>query len=115
MKNIKSTTTKIVLQAKEANDQGLETLAKNAMAAAIVTSAELDSYALKDLKEDVKRDLWKAAAKVMIYHDVDSVDIMKVDAALEAVLDKCIAEIERSLNKKASDIGALEPKVPGQN
>lgn len=115
MKNIKSTTTKIVLQAQEANDQGLEKLAKNAIAAAKVTATELDSYALDDLKEDIKRDLWKAAAKVMIYHDVDSVDIMKVDAALELVLDKCIAEIESSLNKKSSDVGVLEPKVPGQN
>jgi len=115
MKNIKSTTTKIVLQAQEADEQGLNILAKNAMAAAKVISNELESYAFDDLKEDIKRDLWKAAAKVMIYHDVDSVDIMKVDAALELVLDKCIAEIERSLNKKTSDIGVLEPKVPGQN
>jgi len=115
MKNIKSTTTKIVLQAQEANDQGMEKLAKNAMAAAKVTATEIDTYAFDDLKEDIKRDLWKAAAKVMIYHDIDSVDIVKVDAAIESVLDKCIAEIERSLNKKTSDIGVLEPKVPGQN
>lgn len=115
MKNIKYAMKKVILQAEEAEEQGLHFLSKNAEAASVVMSSELESYAFDDLREDMKRDLWKAAAKVMIYHDVDSVDIMKVDAALELVLDKCIAEIEGSLNKKSSDVGVLEPKVPGQN
>ena len=66
-------------------------------------------------REMVKLDLWKAATCILKYYDIKSADAEKLHEALEVVASKLIEEVEHSLSVKHTQVGPLEPKVPGQS
>jgi len=106
---------KLLLQAEEARDQGMVKLA-DAIVEAIGSeaSSEKQEYTYNELYSDIHHDLWKIAKKLMIYYDVDSVDALKVDAAIISWMSKTIDEIEKELEVDEVVKGPLEPKLPGE-
>ena len=107
---------KIILQMMEAQDLGMTKLAENVKY--MITEGHLDAepkeYSYVQLKDGIKKSLWKTATLVMVYHNVDSLDVKKFDEEIDMLAEKYVCDIEKALGKKASDIGPFEPKVPGQ-
>lgn len=116
MKKLNATVyNKLLLQAEEAKHQHLTKLASGVLGAiGAFPEEEAAHYNLEELQSDVYDGLWKLAACVVKYHDVNSVDIERVDQVLEALADKLIDQVEISLRVSNEQIGSLEEKVPGQ-
>ena len=106
---------KLLLQADEARDQGMVKLA-DAIVEAIgsETSSDKTQYTYSELHDDIHRDLWKIAKNMMIYYDVDSADVLKIEAAITSWMDKTIDEMEKTLEVDSVVKGPLEPKLPGE-
>jgi|SRR5580698_5227637 hypothetical protein len=106
---------KLLLQAEEAKDQDMVKLSTGLLnALGPVPEDELVSYNFEELQGDIYTGLWKLAACVIKYHDLDSVDAEKVHQVLEIYSSKLIEEIEQSLSVDNTQVGPLEIKVPGQ-
>lgn len=105
---------RLLLQAEEAKEVGLHKLA-GAVLSSIgpVPEDENSSYSYGELQKDIHEGMWKLAANVMKYHDVNSVDIERVDEVLETFANNLIASVEETLG--ADLIGPLDPKVPGES
>lgn len=104
---------KIVIQANEAKELGFEKLAEEVLSVVgPVPREEEISYSLKELEANVKNNLWKIALEYINYHDLNSVDIQKVDAVLNALVPKVAHAIEQGI--EADGFGPLEPKLFGQ-
>lgn len=106
---------KLKLQANEAREQGMEKLAE-AVDTAIGTSPqfEVSEYSSLDLDKDVHKDLWRIAAKVLAFHDLDSANIEQIDQSLSVWAEKIISDLEKTLQVTDSIRGPLEPKLPGE-
>jgi hypothetical protein len=105
---------KMALQAEEARDLGLTKLAGNVfMAIGSVAREEKMAYNEEHLMNDVEAGLWKIAADIIAYHDLDGVDIQKVEAIVDELGERVVASIEKTLGVEG-DIGGLEEKVFGQ-
>ena len=105
---------KLLLQAQEAKYQGLNTLASgifNAIGA--YPEEENIKYSYEELNEDVYKGLWKIAGNVIQYYDINRVDAEKVNNLIESFASQFIEELEGNIDIK-SNIGPLEPKVPGE-
>ncbi len=106
---------KLLLQAEEAKERKMTKLAAAVFnTLGPIAEDESITYNFDELKDDVYQDLWKAAACVIKYHDLQSADIEKVNEALEAMASKLIDEVERSLSVDSTQVGPLEEKVLGQ-
>jgi hypothetical protein len=106
---------KLLLQTEEARDRGMTKLASGVVnALGAMPEDELVSYNFNELQNDVYDGLWKMAACVIKYHDLQSVDAERVNDVLESFASKLIEEIERSLSVDNTQVGALESAVPGQ-
>jgi hypothetical protein len=104
---------KIVCQAEEARDVGLKSLANDVFSVIGPTArTEHIAYSSEDLDGDVGNALWKVATDVVAYHDLDSVDIQKINATVRALVGVVRAAIEEELG--VGSVGPLEPKLPGQ-
>lgn len=105
---------KLVLQAEEAKDQKFIKLAE-ALESTLNAEPTSDSveYSADELRDDVYKDLWAAAASVIKYYDVQSVDVVKVSQALEDITDIIIENVAESISVE-STLGPLEPKVAGE-
>lgn len=106
---------KLVLQAEEAREtEGLTKLANHVFDSVGALHAEdLEVYSKKDLKSDIRKQLWKAAVAVISYYDPKSADIQ--------ILDEVIADISEEFLEKISSrlpdidiIGKSEAKIPGE-
>jgi hypothetical protein len=107
---------KLLLQAEEAKDRKMIKLANGILSSLTPTPEDEQlSYDYDQLQDDVYQDLWKAATCILKYYDVKSADAEKIHEALEAVASKLIEEVEHSLSVKHTQVGPLEPKVPGQS
>jgi len=107
---------KLTAQLEEAKEQGMTKLA--ACIEGILADApakERKEYSFVELREHIHQDLWKSAARVMAYHDLESVDAEKVNEAVVHLASKVLDELELTLGVDNVVIGALEPKVPGEN
>lgn len=107
----------MALQAMEAEDNGMVKLAETVkhVLRDSVFGDHIEVYSYSELKDDVKKSLWKTAMHVMQYHDIDSLDIQKFDEKMETLAEKYVKDIETAIGKKESDIGPHEPSVPGQS
>lgn len=116
MKLNKTIYNKLLLQAREAQEQGLTKLA-NGVLDAIGAHPEDESkeYYYVDVKESIYRDLWKSAAKLMVYYDLDSVQIEKLGETISFCADTVVMELERTLNVEDVVKGPLEPSIPGED
>ena len=107
---------KLLLQGQEAKDRNMTKLANGVLNSLGPTPEEDQvSYDYEQLQEDVYQDLWKAATCVLKYYDVQSADAERIHEALEAVASQLIEEVEHSLSVSHTQVGPLEPKVPGQS
>lgn len=106
---------KLLLQAKEAEFLGMEKLS-SAVVEGIGSYARDNSeffYSESELKEDVYKGLWKLAFNVVNYHDLESVDVEKLDAVIALACNSFIKEIEKTV-EKLNEIGPNEPKLVGE-
>ncbi len=106
---------KLLLQAEEARDQGMVKLA-DAITEAIgsMSNNKQEGQTYSSLQEDIHRDLWKIATKLIGFYGLDSVDALKVDTAVASWMTKTIDEIENTLEVGEVVKGPLEPKLPGE-
>jgi len=106
---------KLLLQAEEANDQGLKKLA-NALYESLADDATKDDEdsSLKELKTEVYNDLWKIATKIAGYYGSESLDAKKLDPEINYASDKLFSLFKDSLNIE-STFGLNEPEVMGEN
>ena len=106
---------KLILQAEEAKNQYMVKLASGLLnALGPVPEDDKTNYNFNELQEDVYQGLWKLAACVIKYHDLQSADAEKIHEVLEALASKLITEVEQSVNVDNTKIGPLETKVPGE-
>lgn len=106
---------KLLLQAEEAKDRNLTKLA-NGIVKAIGSMPEEEkvNYSYSELQDDLYDGLWKLAANIIKYYDLNSVDAEKLDKTLESLANKVINEVEKTLDIDLV-IGPYEVKVPGQD
>lgn len=106
---------KLTAQAAEAKNRGLVKLAESIVEAVGDDSSEQPTeYSYAQLTEDVQKDLWKLATKIMVYYDVKSVNAEKVHEAVVHAASQVMEDLEDVLTIEQS-VGPLEPKVPGEN
>lgn len=116
MKNLKDVIyNKILIQAEEARELGFDKLAEDVlsvMGPISRTDDEQITYSSAEISKDVHQKLWKIAMDYIKFHDVDSVDIQKIDETLKDLGKTISKNIENALG--TSNIGKIEPKLPGQ-
>lgn len=106
---------KLLLQANEAKDIGLKKLGSAVLnSIGPLPEDEFHTYDLNELKDDIYDGMWKLALNVLKYHNVDSVNIEKIDKVVDSFVSKFIEQIELSINIDNSDIGPLESELPGE-
>lgn len=107
---------KLFLQAEEAKEQGMVKLA-NSIFEAIGShpNDELVQYSAGELRDDINKDLWKVAARLIHYYDVESADVEKINTAITALASKLTNDLEIALNVENVVVGPLEPKLFGEN
>lgn len=106
---------KILLQADEAKIRGMKKLAAAVLNGLGPVSREDEkfSYSSKDLNTDIYNGLWKLSLNILGYHDLESVDIEKLDAVIQKAASEFVDNIENSLDLE-NQIGPNEDVLPGQ-
>lgn len=106
---------KLLLQANEAREQDMKKLATGIFGAlGPMSEDEGGHYNFNELQEDVYQGLWKLAACVIKYHDLESADAVKINEVLESMAEKLIEQVEQSLGVDDTQIGPLEEKTFGE-
>ncbi len=106
---------KLVLQAKEAKEQGMTKLAEAVENAIWIESTlEQPEYSYEQMENDVHSHLWAAATKLIEYYDLKSANIEKIDEVLLSLASKVIDNLERALDVSDFVKGPLEPKLFGE-
>lgn len=105
---------KMILQAEEAKEQNMTKLA-TAILGSLTSSPEdeIITYSSGELNNDIYKGLWKLSANVIKYHDLQSVDVEKINETIEILAEKFIENLEISLGVEKGTIGAIEGKLPG--
>jgi len=107
---------KLLAQAEEAREKKMTKLAECIESSIGQEAAEeSEEYPYTQLREDIHLDLWKSAARLMAYYDMESADAEKVNEAIVHLASKVLDELESTLGVDSIVIGPLEPKVPGEN
>jgi len=107
---------KLLLQAEEAKEQGLNKLASSICGAiGPVPEDERLEYSHAKMNDDIHYGLWKLATHILKYHDLESVDAEKIDQVIEALASKFVKELEESLGIDPVKAGPLEPKLLGES
>lgn len=107
---------KLLLQAEEAKDQDMVKLASGIVGAIGPQPENIKvSYNFNELQGDMYQGLWKLAACVIKYHDLESVDAEKMHEVLESLASKIIMDVETSLGVDDTMVGPLEDDLPGQS
>lgn len=106
---------KLLAQAEEAKEQGFEKLADGIInAIGSYPNDEIEEYTYAQLQDDLHRDLWKVATRLVYYYDLQSVDALKLEQTLVSWASNMLNDLEVTLNVDNVIVGATEPKVPGQ-
>lgn len=106
---------KLFIQAQEAKTQGLDKLASGIMSAlGPVPEDENVQYDFHQVKSEVYDGMWKLATHIIKYYDVESADAGKLHNSLEALADRFVEELEKSLGVEDVIVGPLEPALPGE-
>jgi len=104
---------KMVLQAEEAHEQGLTDLGDVVLETiGNEVKVEGQTYSYAELQEDIYKDLWKIAARVMAYHDIESVDVSKMHDEILYSQANLMNELELAI--EVEGIGPHEPKLIGE-
>lgn len=106
---------KLLLQAEEANEQGMTKLGNTVLEIVGTESSEnIEKYSYSQMTDDVHRDLWKVATRLMKYYDVQSLDIEKLDKIIASWSNKVVQDLELSLDVDEMVKSTTEPKLPGE-
>lgn len=107
---------KLLAQAEEAKEQGFIKLADGILdAIGSHPNDEVEEYTYAQLQDDLHRDLWKVATRLMYYYDLQSIDALKLEQTLSSWAANMLDDLEITLNVDNVVAGATEPKVPGQD
>lgn len=115
MKKISETLyNKLYIQAQTAKEVGLVSLG-NAIDETIGAFPEESpkEYSYDQLSEDVYKEIWKVTASISEYHNVESLDIGKLDPYIQEITIRVMDAIEDKLNLKANTF-TKEPKIIGE-
>lgn len=116
MKLNKTIYNKLLLQAEEAREQGMEKLAHSILNSIGSYPEEgPSSYSYLDLKEEIHNDLWKIATKMASYYDLDSTDAIAINTAIESIASNMIEDLENTLGVQDKVTGPKEPLLPGED
>lgn len=105
---------KLLLQAEEAKARGMVKLAESIMDTANLNE-NFNEYSYSQLQDDVYKDMWKIASRLLTYYDINGVNIEKLDESLESWATKLVDDLEVTLNIDHLLKSPMEPKVPGEN
>lgn len=106
---------KLLAQAEEAKEQGMTKLADGILSAIGPYPAEVpEAYTQEQLSNDIHRDVWKIASRLMVFYDVTSGDAEKIDQTIISWAAKAISDLENTLGVSDLVRGPLEPLVPGE-
>lgn len=107
---------KLLAQAEEAKEQGMVKLAEGILEAiGSFPADEAQEYSYNQLSDDIHRDMWKIASRLMVYYDVTSADVTKVDQTIVSWASRVVADLESTLGVDSVIKGPLEPPVPGED
>ena len=107
---------KLLAQAEEAKSQGFISLADGILEAiGSYPDEERIEYTYSQMKNDIHRDMWKIATRMMYYYDVKSADAAKLDDNIVVWCSEMIDNLESSLNVGSVIKGPLEPKLTGED
>lgn len=107
---------KLLAQAEEAKEQGFAKLADGVLnAIGSFPNDENEEYSYNQLQDDIHRDLWKVATRLVRYYDMQSIDILKLEPVLATWASEMLCDLEESLGVDEVLTGPSEPKVPGQD
>lgn len=116
MKMNKTIYNKLLLQAEEAKEQGMTKLAGSILDAIGPCPAdESEEYSYAKLQEDIHKDMWKIATRLMAYYDVESANVEKIDQTIASWASNMIDDLEITLDVDSVVKGPTEPKVPGED
>ena len=105
---------KLQLQADEARYQGMVKLAEVIEETIGSSPVEVTEYSCDQMNNDIYKDLWSIATKLMVYHNIDNVDIDQVNKSLVSWAERIIDDIEKTLEINNNVKGPLENKLPGE-
>lgn len=107
---------KMQLQVEEAKEQGMTKLAESVEYAIdnLHSTYYKTQFSSEEMNQNVHKNLWKIATTLVAFHNIESVNIEKIDEVLISWAEKIINDLEKTL--QVSDIikGPLEPKLPGE-
>jgi hypothetical protein len=107
---------KLLAQAEEAKSQGFTKLADGIInAIGSYPNDEKEEYSYNQLQDDIHRDLWKIATRLMYYYDMQSLDALKLDQTLVTWASAMLDDLEVTLNVDNVVAGVTEPKTPGEH
>ena len=107
---------KIILQAEQARELGMEKLSEaifSTIGAVSKDDSEIDDYSLAKLEDDVSKLLWKISYRIMDYYNLESVDVKKVEASVDDLTLLIMDELKYAMNIEKT-ISKKEPRVMGQ-
>jgi hypothetical protein len=104
---------RLTAQAEEARDLGLVKLADCIQEVIKDSNEDSVEFQFSDVSASVEKLLWKSAAQVINYHNVNDADVTKVKRVIDHLVPIVIRELESSIDKQAK-VGPLEPKIIGQ-
>lgn len=107
---------KMQLQADEAKEQGMTKLGESVESAIndMRTLRKKSEYSHEEMNDNIHKNLWKIAATLVEYYNVDSIDIEKVDKTLVSWAERIVDDLEKTLQITNTIRGPLEPKLPGE-
>ncbi len=107
---------KLLLQAEEAKEQGLQKLASGVLGTLTASpEGELVTYSSDELNNDIYRGLWALSSSVLKYHNLETADIEKINEVIEVMAEKFVLDLEHALGIPEGTVGPLEPKLFGQD
>jgi len=109
---------RLLLQAQEAKEMGLDRLARGMFFALKLAEEDADmpvsKYSYEQMQEEIYQELWELVSKVAQYYDVDNITAEKIDDVLQEMRDNFLEKVEEVLGVEEGSVGALEPEVPGE-
>lgn len=115
MKINKTIYNKLLLQAEEAKEQGMLKLANGILdAIGSYPAEEKEEYSYDKLSEEIHKDMWKVATRLLAYYDIKSVDANLLDKSILSWASKIVNDLELTMGVSNLVKGASEPKLPGE-
>lgn len=108
---------RLIAQASEAKSLDLVDLADGVLGAIGPVSREENEetpiFSHADLEQEAYNLLWKIAIATVSYHDLEHIDIQRINDILPKLVSKVLASVEEAIDRE-NDVGPFEMKLPGE-